>query len=46
MVAPINDAPINRYPQGLLGLLDIKSMGKVPNNLFDSVRAIIDLDPY
>lgn len=46
MAAPISESPINRYPQGLLGLLDIKSMGKAPNQLLDSVRATIDLDPY
>lgn len=42
----ISEAPINRYPQGLLGLLDVKSMGKVPNSLQDRVQAVVSLDHY
>lgn len=42
----INDSPINRFAAGLLGLLDIKAMGKTPARLADQVVPMIDLDPY
>lgn len=42
----IEKAPINRLPEGLLGFLDIKSMGKNPSTLLDQVQAIISLEPF
>lgn len=42
----INDAPINRQPQGLLGFVDIKSMGKNPARLGDQVAPVLELRPY
>lgn len=42
----IEDSPINRYPAGLLGLTDIKAMGKVPARFAQNVQGILNLDPF
>lgn len=46
MANTINDAPINRVPAGLLGLLDVKSMGATPNRIEQRIRPIVDMQPY
>ncbi len=40
------EAPINRYPGGLLGFLDIKAMGENPRTLSTVVQPLVDLTPY
>lgn len=40
------DAPINRYPGGLLGFLDIKQMGENPRFVGGQVMPYIDMTPY
>lgn len=42
----IEDSPINRYPAGLLGLIDVKAMGKAPRNMAPSVNGVVDFDPF
>lgn len=42
----IQDAAINRVPAGLLGLLDIKSMGATPNRIEQRIRPIVDLQRF
>lgn len=36
-------APINRYPGGFLGFMDVKSMGKPPGTIMEEVRPTIDM---
>lgn len=38
--------PYNRYPQGLLGLLDAKVRGQTPNEITDYTQASIELAPF
>lgn len=38
--------PFNRYPLGLLGLLDAKVQGKTPSELADFTQATIDIERY
>lgn len=38
--------PFNKYPLGLLGLLDAKVRGRTPNILTDETQAGIDLVPF
>lgn len=42
----IDDSPINRFAAGLLGLVDIKAMGKNPSRLSQVVSPVLDLEPY
>lgn len=42
----IGQPPINRLAQGLLGFLDIKSMGKNPTHLGETVAGTISLEPF
>lgn len=37
---------INRFPQGLLALLDLKTRGENPNQLGNTVQAGVDLLPF
>lgn len=38
--------PFNRYPLGLLGLLDAKVQGKTPSELADFTQATLDIERY
>lgn len=38
--------PFNRYPLGLLGLLDAKVRGQTPNELSDFTQATLDVERY
>lgn len=38
--------PYNRYPEGLLGLLDAKTRGQTPNELSDFTQATLELAPF
>ncbi len=38
--------PFNRYPLGLLGLLDAKIQGRTPSELSDFTQATIDIERY
>jgi len=42
----ITDAPINRLPSGLLGMVDVKAMGKNPSRLGDVVIPELDITPF
>jgi hypothetical protein len=45
-VAEIPDAPINRHPNGFLGLLDLKTGGRNPETLFRSVQPVVDMTQF
>lgn len=38
--------PFNRYPLGLLGLLDAKVRGQTPNELADVTQPVLELERY
>lgn len=37
---------VNRFPAGLLGLFDTKSLGRTPPNINDEVRPVVDMGPH
>lgn len=38
--------PFNRFPRGLVGLLDAKTRGTAPTSLADEVRGTLDMMPF
>lgn len=45
-MADIPEAPINRLPNGFLGLLDLKTGGRNPETLFRSVQPVVDMTRF